>query len=587
MAIETRISSPGRYSGYSTELYSEWVLNSQYVRVRDQTRLAVDIFRPAVNGVAVDTAYPVLLGVTPYRRSFYNPDGSIFRYGETYAGGISELTKHGYVVVVLDLRGRGASYGISAARQDWAEAWDMHDVINWLSDQSWCDGQVGMWGCSYPGANQLRVAATQPAALKAIWWASGATGDMYEKTVRGGVLQDDFNWDKIVSMDDKTVPVDEDADGSMLREALTARKYNTTQEAIARAQVYRDSFAEVTGSRFNLENSPLYYRDKINDTAVAIYHWLTWNDTTESRLRLVDAANFDAPPKLLIGGYWGHCGGGMTLAGTQRNGTPPEAERIDFLAEHHRFFDYWLKGIDNGLMAEPPVYLYTKGLEPGSEWRFESQWPLATEQRTKLYLDGGPSGTAKSSNDGNLSFELPSSGQDEHQVDYGISTVNMDEKGLTYTTEPLDRDIEVTGHPVVHLWVSSDQPDGDFFAIVEDIDEAGKSVLGPWPHIDGRLRASHRKLSEPEFDNLGLPWHRSFEEDMVPLTPGELVELVFDIMPTSNLFKAGHRIRITISGSCFDGSGPAMAFKDAPAPHITVYRGGDKASFVEMPFIAS
>ncbi|MGE0687845.1 MAG: CocE/NonD family hydrolase [Dehalococcoidia bacterium] len=575
MATETRISSPGKYAGYSEQIYSERVLNSQYVEVRDKTRLAVDIFRPAVNGVAVDAAYPVLLGVTPYRRAFCETDGSVSRYAETYAGGIAELTKYGYVVVALDLRGRGASFGISVARQDWNEAWDIHDVIEWLAAQSWCDGKVGMWGCSYPGADQLRAAATKPPALKAIWWASGATGDMYEKTVRGGVLSDDYNWDKLVSMDEKTVPVDEDADGSMLRDAVSSRPFNTTQEQIESSQPFRDSYVPATGGRFNLDNSPLYYRDLINDTGIGIYHWLTWNDTTESRLRLVDAVNFGSPLKLMIGGFWGHCGGGMTLNGTLRDGTPPEAERIDFFAEHHRFFDYYLKDIDNGLLTEPAVYMYTKGRPAGQEWRFESQWPLEKETRRRLYFDA----------DGGLVFHVPHEGQDEHQVDYTISTKDMATKGLVYETTPLLHDAEITGHPVVHLWVSSTATDGDFFAVLDDIDENGNSVLGPWPHIDGRLRASHRKLSEPEFDNLGLPWHRSFAEDIEPLVPGERTELRFDIMPTSNIFKAGHRIRITISGSMLDGSGRAPGLDDGPAPLITVYRGGEHASFVELPFI--
>lgn len=575
MATETRISSPGKYAGFAEKLYSERILTSRYVRVRDGTRLAIDIFRPAVNGVAVETAYPVLLGVTPYRRAFCDTDGSISRYAETYAGGIATLTDYGYVVAALDLRGRGASFGISVARQDWAEAWDMHDVIQWLAEQAWCDGNVGMWGCSYPGANQLRAAATQPPALKAIWWASGATGDMYEKTVRGGVLSDDYSWDKAVSMDDKTVPVDEDPNGALLREAIRSRPFNTTQEQIESNQPFRDSYCPPTGSRFNLENSPLYYRHLINDTGIGIYHWLTWNDTTEARLRLVDAVNFGHPLKLMIGGFWGHCGGGMTIGGVQRNGMPPEVERIDFLAEHHRFFDYWLKGIDNGLLSEPPVYLYTKGKPEGQEWRFESQWPLAGEQRRRLYLDAG----------GSLSFDVPAAGEDEHQVDYSISLTDMATKGLVYETPPLAQDTEITGHPVVHLWVTSNATDGDVFVILEDIDEAGRSVLGPWAHIDGRLRASHRKLSEPVFDNLGLPWHRSFAEDIEPLVPGEPAELVFDIMPTSNIFKAGHRIRITVSGSMFDGSGPAPGLPEGPAPRLRVHRGGEMASYVELPFI--
>jgi putative CocE/NonD family hydrolase len=156
--------------------------------------------------------------------------------------------------------------------------------------------------------------------------------------------------------------------------------------------------------------------------------------------------------------------------------------------------------------------------------------------------------------------------------------VNNDRQALTYSTPPLDADIEVTGHPVVHLWVTSTADDGDFFVYVEEVDESGYSTY----ITEGRLRASYRALHEPPFENMDLPWHRCYDEDTEPLHEGEPVELIFDLMPTSNLFDAGHRIRVTVTGA------DANTFETPqldPPPTVSVYRSSEYASFIELPII--
>jgi putative CocE/NonD family hydrolase len=153
-----------------------------------------------------------------------------------------------------------------------------------------------------------------------------------------------------------------------------------------------------------------------------------------------------------------------------------------------------------------------------------------------------------------------------------------DEKGLTYTTAPLKKDLRITGHPVVQLWVSSTATDGDFFAYLEEVDETGYSTY----ITEGVLRASHRKLSLPSFNNMGLPWHRSFAQDVAPLIPGEPVKLVFDLMPTSWLFRAGKRIRVTIT--CAD-DGNTFTPQYTPTPEVTIYRSIFHSSYIKLPVI--
>lgn len=147
----------------------------------------------------------------------------------------------------------------------------------------------------------------------------------------------------------------------------------------------------------------------------------------------------------------------------------------------------------------------------------------------------------------------------------------------TYTTVPLQADLEVTGHPVAHLWVTSNTEDADFIVYLEEVHPDGHSQYV----TEGKLRASHRKLSEPPYDFLGLPWHRSFEADVMPLPEGP-VELVFDLLPTSNLFDAGNRIRVTVSGADDDS---VNVLRFTPPPVLTVYREPERASRIVLPVI--
>jgi putative CocE/NonD family hydrolase len=153
-----------------------------------------------------------------------------------------------------------------------------------------------------------------------------------------------------------------------------------------------------------------------------------------------------------------------------------------------------------------------------------------------------------------------------------------DRKGLTYTTPPLAGDLNVTGHPVAHLWVSSTAEDGDFFVYLEEVDPQGVSHYVS----EGAIKASHRALSEPYYDDLGLPFHRSYTEDARPLEPGRPMELVFDLQPTSNVFDAGNRVRITVVGADADNATPAS---ENPPPTIKLYREKKRASYVSLPVV--
>jgi putative CocE/NonD family hydrolase len=150
-----------------------------------------------------------------------------------------------------------------------------------------------------------------------------------------------------------------------------------------------------------------------------------------------------------------------------------------------------------------------------------------------------------------------------------------DRKALTYTAAVLSEDVEIAGHPIVHLWIKCSADDVDLFAYLEEVEPDGRSNY----ITDGCLRASHRRLNEPPHNRMGLPYHRSFAQDRESLPDGP-VELTFDLYPTANLFEAGHRIRLSITcADCESNQTPQVN----PVPEVTVYRNTERPSRLLLP----
>jgi putative CocE/NonD family hydrolase len=574
---EEKLSKPGVYGGYSKPLYSEWVRSSQYVAVRDGTRLAMDVYRPAMNGKPVEKPYPVVWTFTPYRRAYHGNDAktvlAVQSTGFSYAN-ILTLTNYGYVVAAADVRGKGASYGTRLAFTSRIEAQDAYDLNEWLAVQPWSDGKVGMVGCSYVGSTVVEAMTMTPPHLKAA--VIGCTDfEKYDTWIRGGVIWK--NWtndivDSPASFELQTLPVDADTDRSMLKAAVAEHAGNTPQLQLFNGAPFRNSVSKVTHDQYWLTTTLSKYIDNINKSGMGLYLFTGWQDPFRREIAFL-YSNLHSGKKLLIG-PWSHC----------------QTTGFDIGAEELRFFDYWLKGIQNGVMNGPPIYYETMNAPKSAEWQSAMQWPPSGATETKYYLGGGKAGSASSVNDGTLSLAAPQAevGHDNYPVDFDVSCpppgwiagpCPIDEKGLTYSTDILTSNVQVTGHPVIHLWVSSTAKDGNFFAYLEDIDASGKVHM----IADGRLRASHRALRTPPYNNFGLPWHRSFEEDSRDL-PDAPVELVFDLLPTSNVFLAGHRIRVTITGA----DPVAEDFPQTPSPPtVTVYREAAHRSYISMPVVST
>ena len=598
-AQEAQVSELGQYQGYTEPIYDQWVRTSQYVTVWDGTRLAVDILRPARGGVPVEEPLPVIWTHDRYQRAItVQPSGRTITqvWGDPW---LETLLRHGYVVGVVDVRGAGASYGTRTAELSPEESLDAYAITEWFAAQPWCTGRIGMYGRSYLGMTQFLAAGTHPPHLVALF-PEMVGFDMYSFIYPGGVYHHDIadTWGEGVKRQDTAptyanAPVDEDLYGTMLAEAMSEHWANVDVAAWLAGTPYRDSLDE-NGVMTWSESSPSTSVEAVKQSGVAIYHLAGWYDGyPRAALEWFNNLEPTIPQKIVIG-PWSHGWSG----------------RLDPAAEHLRWYDFWLKGVDNGVMDEPPIHYFTMGAPAGQQWRSAWQWPLPNEQRTSYYFQRGPSDSANSVNDGLLGIEAPAdtSGQDDVTVDYTTTTgtatrwtntyggdfdypdmTTNDEKGLTYTTPPLQEDVELTGHPVVHLWVTSTAADGDFFVYLEEVEETagGRNRGGVQKHeshyiTEGTLRASHRALSEPPYDNMGLPYHRSFAEDLADLPAGEPVELIFDLLPTSNIFDKGHRIRVTVT--CADRDNTQTP-ELSPAPTVSVYRNADYASYIVLPII--
>ncbi|HVS01002.1 MAG TPA: CocE/NonD family hydrolase, partial [Thermoanaerobaculia bacterium] len=442
-----------------------------------------------------------------------------------------------------------------------------YDVTEWLGTQPWSNGKVGMYGASYLAFTQYMAAGQVPPHLAAIVPEKGGA-DLYALLWNGGIFRPGLiaGWTgrmRRLDVDEPAKPVDGPEGEALLRAAVAEHRANRSMAEISAALPFRDSVDSKTDTRPWIVWSPITYRKDIERSGAAIYHLAGWFDRYVLG-QVVLFKNLGNPQRITIG-PWSH---------TQE----PE---LDVGAEHRRFYDYWLKGIDNGIAKEDPVHYYVMG----SGWRSARQWPLPEEKRTAYWFAA----------DGRLTPEAPSDkGRDTLVVDYSASVSPAprwsleltypedlsanDAKGITYTTPPLTADVEVTGHPVVRLWVSADVADADLFVYLEEVDAQGASHYV----TEGSLRASHRATADPGFDYMGMPWHSSSTAAAAPLPKGEPVELAFDLFPTSNLFDAGHRIRVTVTGS---DKGNALTPEQTPPPRLILHREKGRASHIVLPVI--
>jgi hypothetical protein len=551
------------------------------VPMRDGVKLYADIYRPSAGG-----KYPVIVSRTPYstERAPSSHEAPIF------------FARRGYVYVFQDVRGRHESEGKWEPFRNDRE--DGYDTIEWAAKQPWSNGKVCMQGGSYLGHVQWRAAMAAPPHLTCMFPAVAATSLYHDWiTLNGGWrLSFNFGWG----------PVRQESrimqnTGPHTTEGVTDISYSKMlwhlplmgmQELAGRnAQFWRDWVAhpdyddywKVLNAEENFDriHVPVHtsggWFDIFSQGTLRGYVGMSTSGKTEQARK---------GSRLLIG-PWGH-------------GPSQKFGDLDFgpdaMVQLHNvelpFFDYWLKGIDNGYSSEPPVTLFVMGR---NEWRRERAYPLPQTQYKKMYLASG--GRANTSfGDGRLTWDAPGgeSKPDEYLYDpdnpvpslggnncCGTPTPagpkdqrTVEARGdvLVYSSDILKEPVEVTGPVKVVLHASSDAPDTDFVAKLIDVFPGGQAIS----MAEGIVRARYREGT----DKPSL------------LTPGKTYEFTIDLVGTSNEFRRGHRIRVDITSSHFPqfDRNPNTGEKFGATANVrtarqTVYHDRTRPSHILLPVI--
>jgi len=583
-------------------------LRSNYVEMRDGIRLAVDIHLPGTEDE--DKSYPVICVFTPYYRRFALRDGH--RDGIDACPTISfyrdNFVRRGYALVCVDVRGSGASFGCRDGFRSPTERLDHHDTVDWVAQQPWCDGNIGATGISYPGAASDFLASTCHPAVKAVaplfavWdtWSNHLYpgGVLLTCVTRNyGQLADALDFDDREKIPDYAyfkdddlagpAPVDEDTDGSLLKAALKDHVANFNMQDFAQQLRFRDDALTDNPDYQSRVISPYNYASREADKNTAYYTISGWMDgggysvgTIQRYLRLKEKHH-----RLMLG-PWDHGARGHV---SPWRGDKPGAQQPFVAAEVVRFFDTHLKGLETGIEDEAPVHYYTMGAE---HWQSAESWPPA-EPDTMMYFDA----------DGTLSTDVPAAdGVDDYQADYDCRTGfhsrydrlyiapvetyyddwhGRDEKMLNYTAQPFEADTEITGHPVIDLHFSCSEQDGCFFVYISDVTPEGKSVYV----TEGVFRALHRKIGPlPKDIPATGPTHSFNRADAEHLTPGEAASASFELLPTSYLFKAGHRLRVSIAAADSDHF---TRIPDGRPPKFVFFRGKAQPSAIRLPIVGA
>lgn len=518
-------------------------------RMRDGVELNLRITRPEVDG-----RFPAIMEYNPYRR-LTAPDPAQAGYPPV----VPFLAAHGYVVVQYDVRGTGSSSGCSTDIYSAEERQDGYDMVAWIAAQPWCNGAVGMIGKSYGAVVQWQVAVQNPSHLNAIVVRS-ANNDVYaEFTNPGGALRP---W-----LFESYAPMMNAYNFAPPDPILTgARWASIWAERLAHNQPWSLAYLRHTRDGKYWQSRSLYPDfSRVRCPVLLIEGWADWYADAE----LTAFQRLSVPTKVLIG-PWGHY-------------YPEEPEalpgpRVDTRPLYLRWFDHWLKGIENGIMDEPPATVFVRRwstpslltLAEAGAWRSEAAWPPADTQPTAFYLhaDGTLSNTAPAQEGADHYDYRASVGLAAGRRGLGSTTPfgtpvdqRLDEPwSLLYTTAALPGRMLLLGQPRAVLYVSSTARTAWFHVRLCEVAPDGTARL----ITDGGVLASHRNShAHPE-----------------PLVPGEIYELPIKLRHTACELAAGHRLRVAISSADFQNAWPT----GEPAQN-TIHRGGARASHVVLPIV--
>ena len=551
--------------------------------MRDGVVLHADIYRPDAPG-----KFPVILERTPY-----NKDGS-FDFGVKAA-------QRGYVAIVQDVRGRYTSEG------EWYpfmyESQDGYDTVEWAAMLPYSDGKVGMVGGSYVGATQMLCAIAHPPHLAGIFPFVTASNYHDGWTYQGGAFEQWFNesWTSGLAQDTLNRKVRDETNARNGMWTLPLSHYPLFN--FGAASQWPTDLGALAPYFLDWLKHPSYddywkrwaIKEHYPDIKVPAYIVAAWYDifqggSLKNYLGIrahggTEAARNETRLMVVIGG---HAGSGRKIGEVDFG---PEAD-FNMDGIEFRWYDHLLKGIDNGVENEKPVKIFVLGED---KWREEASWPLARAKETDYYLHSGGKASLLTG-DGTLSTKAPQTEPNDHYVynpenpaptlggplccDAGhLMPGPVDQRPgearpdvLTFTTPAFKQDFEVTGHVKLTLYASSSAVDTDFTGKLVDV----------WPNgfaqnlTEGIIRARYRDSQvKPDY-----------------LNPGHIYKFTVDLWSTSNVFKAGHKLRLEISSSNFPrfdrnpntGDSPESATRWVKATNV-IYHDSAHPSVLELPVV--
>jgi putative CocE/NonD family hydrolase len=596
----TLISQTGIYKGYSSAQYKGYKYSSCYVPMRDSILLAVDVFLP--KKLEAGKKIPTIGYLDRYVRSVEAKWPFNWLKDPIEASVIEQeikfFTSYGYAIVVVDVRGTGASQGKRRMEFSPEEVLDGRDMVDWIIAQPWSDRNVGTTGVSYLGTTAEMLLANQHPAVKACIPRS-AIFDLYnDLAFPGGVCQgpfidiwgfttralDDNNYSvlgKLAKLVKGVHPVKSDKHRVIYKQVVAEHKKNYNVSKGVDGLSYRDEPDTVV--KASLNDFSVHTRlSQVEGSHTPIYRIGGWYDGALAKGALDAALNTTNTRKVLIG-PWDH--------GPRNNASPySNTKKVTFsvYTEMLRFFDHYLKGIKNGIDEEPVFTYYSVGPEI---WKTSATWPPKEQHGVKMFLSANKEVVSSSSKikNGTLSYAVDytattglSSRWNSVTTLYKHGPTNYpdrkkeDEKLLSFTSDKLSAATDIAGNPVVHLNFSADANDATVFCYIEDV--------GPDSSVtyvtEGMFRPLQRKLSNDVYKTL-YPNHTYKKDDGQPYKNGEVVPLTFDLLPISYQFKAGHRIRISIAGA---DAGHFNLPKDKPA-NFQIITTADNAAYIELPVV--
>ena len=548
----------------SKPTYGVTVEKDVMITMRDGVRIAVDIFRPDAPG-----RFPAILAADAYQKDLaYLPAVPIFHMRET--NDVDWFVSRGYVYVHMDIRGTGHS--VEGEWQYWSreEQHDLYDCVEWIAQQLWCTGKVGTIGESLLAWAQWFTAATAPPHLACIVPFDGGA-DMYRDVVyHGGIMAVGFPsaWHFVEIR-------------SHYRVGKHGPNPNLGRWDLAWNIINHqtcDDFWKTRGADLSKIECAVF--------SIGVLHKIGLH----LRGNIRGYEEVKGPKKLLL------CHGEID-GDEMAIFNSPEMRQLLL-----RWYDHWLKGNDTGLMEEDPVTVFVRGT---NRYRPEKDWPLPQTEYRNLYLHPGPSGAVESLNDGGLSWESPTKTSSSFTYHYpdpgwlsfasGGSAVIEDgmifptKRILTFTSAPLDHDLEVIGNVVLVLYASSDQTDTEFLVRLVDQWPDEDQIPGMPPKgfilTRGWLKASHASTKDEALSKPYRPYYRHDEPRLIQ--PGEIYKYEIEIWSTSNRFMKDHRIRVELA--CADS--PPLDFGGhyygLKVGNDTIYHEEGHASHIVLPLIPS